>query len=185
MSGLIERTLRVDHAGEHGAISIYSAQLERARRRFPDLVPWLEETLSHEQRHRARFRDAMTDRGVTPCGALAIWSVGGATLGAITAAFGRTGVYVCTAAVERTVHRHLVEQAAYLAVEDPALAALIREILVEEDQHLAHAEERHDTQALSARVLGSVVAASTEVLIWMSTQGATTGYKRDLDRARH
>src|SRR5262245_13732402 len=102
-------------------MAIYSAQLSHARRKYPDLVPWLEETLRHETRHRSAFRGAMDQRGVTPCGALAIWSVGGSILGAATAAFGRTGVYVCTAAVERTVRRHLEEQATYLDTADTSL----------------------------------------------------------------
>lgn len=178
MSQLIKRILRVDHAGEHGAMAIYSAQLNRARRSYPDLVPWLEETLGHETRHRAAFRLAMKARDVTPCGALTIWSVGGSVLGAATAAFGRTGIYVCTAAVERTVRRHLVEQAAYLDVTDPSLAALVRDILIEEDQHLHHADIRHNRNGIGARALGAAVAAATEILIWLSTQGATLALRR-------
>ena len=183
MKTLIRRLLRVDHAGEHGAVAIYSAQLARARGKYPDLVPWLEETLAHEKRHQERFRAAMNERAVTPCGALTIWSVGGAVLGAATAAFGRVGVYVCTAAVERTVHRHLVEQAAYLDQADAPLSALIREILVEEDAHLEYAESRHEPGSLPAQALSGLVSAATEVLIWLSTQGATFQFKHDLKRA--
>ena len=183
MSQLIKRILRVDHAGEHGAMAIYSAQLARAQRRYPDLVPWLEETLSHETRHRSTFRAAMDERGVAPCGALAVWSLGGGVLGATTAVFGRTGVYICTAAVVRTVRRHLKEQAAYLDVADPALAVLVRDVLVEEEQHLAHAEGGHDPSSFSARALSTAVAAATEILIWLSTQGATFGFKRDMREA--
>jgi demethoxyubiquinone hydroxylase (CLK1/Coq7/Cat5 family) len=40
-SQLIRRILRVNHAGEHGAVAIYSAQLAKVRRTHPDLVPWL------------------------------------------------------------------------------------------------------------------------------------------------
>lgn len=180
MSQLIKRILRVDHAGEHGAMAIYSAQLARARRKHPDLVPWLEETLGHETRHRAAFRTAMDERGIRPCGALAIWSVGGGVLGVTTAVFGKTGVYICTAAVERTVRRHLKEQANYLDAEDPSLASLVLDILVEEEQHLAHAEHRHDPSSLGATALSNAVAAATEILIWLSTQGATFGFRRDM-----
>jgi len=177
---MIQRILRVDHAGEHGAIAIYSAQLARARARYPDLVPWLEETLSHEKRHRERFQSAMDERAITPCGALVVWSTGGAALGAMTAMLGREGVYVCTAAVERTVRRHLIEQGAYLESREPALAALVRDILVEEDEHLAHAAARHDSSGALAHTIGAIVSGSTELLIWLSTQGATFGFRRDL-----
>ena len=52
---LIRRILRVNHAGEHGAVSIYSSQLRRAEHRFPALVPWLARTLEHEEEHRRLF----------------------------------------------------------------------------------------------------------------------------------
>lgn len=168
---LIRRILRVNHAGEHGAVAIYSAQLAHARRAHPDLVPWLEDTLGHEQRHRARFSEAMPARHAKPCRLMFVWSFGGAMLGALTAACGRAGVYVCTAAVERTVHKHLVEQIAFLDRADPELAAAVRDILVEEDTHLAHAEAHHDTRSLFARALGALVSAATETLILLSTRG--------------
>lgn len=122
----------------------------------------------------------MDQRGVTPCGALAIWSIGGGLLGATTALFGRTGVYICTAAVERTVRHHLEQQATFLDVADPSLATLVREILIEEDQHLDHAEQRHDASGFGARALSGAVAAATEILIWLSTQGATSQLESDL-----
>jgi ubiquinone biosynthesis monooxygenase Coq7 len=170
-SRLIRRILRVNHAGEHGAVAIYSAQLQHARRAHPDLVPWLEDTLGHEQRHRARFRDAMPARAAKPCRMMFVWSFGGAMRGALTAACGRAGVYVCTAAVERTVHKHLVEQIAFLDRADPELAAAVRDILIEEDAHLAHAEARHNTRTFFARTLGALVSAATETLIFLNTRG--------------
>jgi ubiquinone biosynthesis monooxygenase Coq7 len=168
---LIPRILRVNHAGEHGAVAIYSAQLAHARHAHPDLVPWLEDTLSHEQRHRTRFREAMPTRAAKPCRMMFVWSFGGAMLGALTAACGRAGVYVCTAAVERTVHKHLTEQIAFLDRADPPLATIVRDILIEEDAHLAHAEAHHDTQSLFARTLSLLVSTATETLIFLSTRG--------------
>lgn len=167
----IRRILRVNHAGEHGAVAIYSTQLANARREHPDLVSWLEETLSHEERHEQRFRDAMPTRSAKPCRMMFIWSFGGAMLGALTAACGRTGIYVCTAAVERTVHRHLIEQIAFLDRADPPLAQIVRDILVEEDQHLAHAEAHHNARGFFARALSAIVSGATELLIFVSTRG--------------
>jgi demethoxyubiquinone hydroxylase (CLK1/Coq7/Cat5 family) len=51
----IARILKVNHAGEHGAIRIYRSQIAIARWRSPDVVPKLEEMLAHEVSHRARF----------------------------------------------------------------------------------------------------------------------------------
>ena len=177
---VISRILRVNHAGEHGAVAIYSTQIARAKRAYPDLVPWLEETLSHEQRHQARFREAMPSRASKPCRLMFVWAWGGALLGAITAAFGRTGVYVCTAAVERTVHKHMVEQVAFLEARDTELAGIVRDILAEEDTHLAYADAHHDQKALLASLLSVAVAAATEVLIFLSTRGDSLSLKRAL-----
>ena len=182
MPRLIPRILRVNHAGEHGAVAIYSAQLARARRAYPDLIPWLSETLAHEQKHRTR--EAMPTRTAKPCRLMFVWSFGGAALGALTALSGRTGIYVCTAAVERTVHRHLVEQIAFLERADPALAQIVRDILIEEDAHLAHAEAHHNAHGPFARALAALVSAATETLIFLSTRGDSLHLRRALAHAQ-
>ena len=58
----IARILKVNHAGEYGAIRIYRAQAWVARRIYPDLVAFLEETLRHEVLHCKMFREAMPQR---------------------------------------------------------------------------------------------------------------------------
>ena len=181
---LVRRILRVNHAGEHAAVSIYGAQVACARRLVPELVPWLEETRRHEVGHRRRFREAMPPRGARPCHATFLWAWMGALLGAMTSLGGRFGVMVCTAAVERTVHRHLDEQIDYLDGRDDAVALLIRDIQVEEDEHLAYAEARHDPGHWAARATSAWIAASTEVLIWLSTRGDSTRLHRELARLR-
>jgi 3-demethoxyubiquinol 3-hydroxylase len=169
---IIRRILRVDHAGEHGAVSIYATQIALARKRYPDLLPWLEETIAHEREHRSRFLAAMPARAAKPCRLLQVWSVGGACLGALTGVLGRRGVMVCTAAVERTVHRHLLEQIAFLDAADVELADTIRSILKDEDEHLAAAEAGLVASAGAfQRILSAAVAAATEVLIFLSTRG--------------
>ena len=55
----VARILKVNHAGEHGAIRIYRAQAWVARRLYPDLVEFLEETLAHEIQHCAIFRETV------------------------------------------------------------------------------------------------------------------------------
>ncbi|RWD65007.1 MAG: hypothetical protein E5V78_10770 [Mesorhizobium sp.] len=44
----VARIVRVNHAGEFGAIRIYSAQILVARHFSPDCVPPLSEMLGHE-----------------------------------------------------------------------------------------------------------------------------------------
>ena len=78
---------------------------------------------------------------------------------------------MCTAAVERTVHQHLVEQKAFLAKHDPALLEIVETVQIDEDAHLAHAEANHDRGSLAAAIIYPVVAAATEFLIFLSTRG--------------
>jgi ubiquinone biosynthesis monooxygenase Coq7 len=168
---LVRRILRVDHAGEHGAVAIYEAQIARLGNRHPELRAWLSETLVHERKHRAAFHAAMPERHAKPCRALVVWRLGGRGLGTVTALLGRTGVMACTAAVERTVHAHLEEQIAYLAEHEPGLAALVREIQCEEDAHLAYAEDGLRARPAVARLLAAIVGLATEAMIALSTRG--------------
>lgn len=167
---LVRRILRVNHAGEHGAIAIYKAQCRTAWR-YPDLRGWIDETLAHEKSHRAAFRAAMPSRAAKPCRALVVWTIGGTLLGWITGLLGRKSLMICTASVERAVHRHLDEQIAYLSGRDDALAAIIRDIQRDEDAHLDFAERHHDGKGVFAGLLNGVVTAATEAMIWMSTRG--------------
>jgi Ubiquinone biosynthesis protein COQ7 len=82
---VVQRILRVNHAGEQGAIAIYGAQISGAKSRYPDLLPWLEETLGHEKKHRDAFLELMSPRGITPCPVASVRSIGGAVLGFVTA----------------------------------------------------------------------------------------------------
>ena len=133
----IRRIVKVNHAGEHGAIQIYSAQITVARRLFPDIVATLQEMLGHEIDHRARFRAAMAPRAARPCRVLAFWSTGGWLLGLATALLGRRSIWVCTAVVEETVHHYLDDQLQYLETRDSELHAIIASIREEEMAHLA------------------------------------------------
>ena len=180
----IARILKVNHAGEYGAIRIYRAQIWVARRLYPDAVAFLEETLGHEINHCAMFRNAMPQRAARPCRAAFLWGNGGLVLGFLTALMGRQGIWICTAAVEGAVHKHLDDQLFFLRDKDPELHALIDAIQVEELHHLNYAEERIVSTSWWARSLSAFIAAATDVVIWLSTWGDSTRMARDLAAAR-
>lgn len=71
----IARILKVNHAGEFGAIRIYRAQLWYAQKTGTDLVPFLTETLAHEIRHCQTFLNAMPERNARPCNAMPLWAL--------------------------------------------------------------------------------------------------------------
>jgi 3-demethoxyubiquinol 3-hydroxylase len=180
----VARILKVNHAGEYGAIRIYRAQIFVARRLYPDVVAFLEETLGHEINHCALFRSAMPARQARPCRVMAFWGNGGFVLGFLTALMGRQGIWICTAAVEGAVHRHLDDQLLFLRNKDPELHALIRSIQEEELSHLNHAEDRIEGRTLWSRVLGMFISHATDVAIWLSTWGDSTRMAKELAAAK-
>ena len=179
----ITRILKVNHAGEYGAIRIYRAQIWIARRRYPDVCAFLEETLGHEIQHCSLFRNSMPERNAKPCRVMAFWANGGWVLGFLTALLGRQGIWICTAAVEAAVHRHLQDQLHFLRERDLELHALIASIQSEELMHLHHAEERLATKTTWAQGLGAVISKATDVVIWLSTWGDSTKMARELTLA--
>lgn len=105
-SELARRFIKVDHAGEHGAVCIYSGQIVVARLTAPDLVGELEEFRQHERRHREVFRLEMARRGWARCRSYWLCGVGGLALGLITGLLGSRAIAATTVAVERVVRRH-------------------------------------------------------------------------------
>jgi ubiquinone biosynthesis monooxygenase Coq7 len=176
----VARILKVNHAGEYGAIRIYSAQIRVAKQRFPDVVPALAEMLGHEKQHCARFFAAMPARNSRPCRVMSLWSLGGSLLGFLTALAGRQSIWVCTAAVESAVHRHLDDQLHFLSGRDADLHALILSIREEELAHLRHAVDHLHEPGPTQRALQAAISAVTDLLIWLSTWGDSTRMARDL-----
>jgi 3-demethoxyubiquinol 3-hydroxylase len=176
----VARIAKVNHAGEHGAISIYGAQIAVSRLLWPQLVVPLRELQSHEIAHCRLFLDAMAARQARPCRIMPLWSVGGAVLGALTALIGPRVVWACTEAVEDTVHQHLTDQLHFLKSRDSGLHTLIEGIRAEEEGHLSLAiANKRGSSALTRRV-EAVVRASVNAAIWMSTWGDSAQMRRDL-----
>lgn len=180
----VRRILKVNHAGEFGAIRIYGAQIWMAHRLFPEIVPALHEMRNDEIEHCRLFREAMPSRNARPCRVMAFWSLGGYLLGLLTALGGRNMVWICTEAVESTVHRHLEDQLAFLKTRDPELHGLIASIQEEELAHLREAEKNQTTRGLGHALLLPIVAALTDLMIWLSTWGDSSWMRAEMARSR-
>lgn len=168
--------MKVNHAGEYGAIRIYGAQLLVSNMLHKDLLPFLEETRAHEIEHAQKFIDAMRTRRSRPCAAMPLWGIGGWVLGFVTACMGKNALMICTEAVESAVHRHLQEQIRYLEGKDTALRDLILEIEKEKIQHLRYAQT-HVKPGWLAKPLSRFISMSTDLVIFLSTQGDVTKMK--------
>jgi 3-demethoxyubiquinol 3-hydroxylase len=176
----IRRILTVNHAGEFGAIRIYNAQLLLARRFFPDIVPALTEMRDDEVEHCRIFFDAMPDREARPCRVMTFWSLGGYVLGFATGLLGRNMIWICTEAVEATVHRHLEDQIGFLRARDAPLHALILSIQEQELAHLQHAVDHQPRQGAARAAALPIIALAVESLIWLSTWGDSSAMKNEV-----
>lgn len=165
------RMLRVDHSGERGAVAVYSGQLLFSKLLDDKTVGFLQTARAHEIEHRAAFREAMNERGVSPCATGWLWIAGGFALGVLSVFGGRRGIMACTAAIERAVHGHLGDQIAYLEPRDPQLAAVLRRINVEEVEHMQMGEEGYNPDCRSASLFTGFISSITHALIFLSTFG--------------
>jgi len=179
----IRRILKVNHAGEFGAIRIYKAQLVVARRLYPDIVPPLGEMRDDEIEHCRLFFEAMPLRRARPCRIMAFWSLGGYLLGFATALLGRNMIWICTEAVEATVHRHLEDQIRFLKSRDPQLHDLIQSIQQQELAHLQHAVDSQPRRGLGRALILPMIGLVTESLIWLSTWGDSTSMHGEIARS--
>ncbi|RLU01216.1 demethoxyubiquinone hydroxylase family protein [Ketobacter sp.] len=163
----IARILRVDHAGETGAIQIYRAQIFLSRLLYPDIVPILAEMLEHEQAHQKVFSDLLRKRGIRTCYALRLWSLGGYLLGVITSLLGRNSIWVCTNAIESTVLLHLKEQISFLRNIDSEAYSAVCSIKSDEESHQQIGMANQNKGLLSVLVI-ALVKYSTTFAIWLS-----------------
>jgi 3-demethoxyubiquinol 3-hydroxylase len=148
--------IRVDHAGEYGAVRIYEGQLAVLRGRKGASVAAIEKMAKEEQRHLKTFDALVNARAVRPTALSPLWRVAGFALGAATALLGEKAAMACTAAVEETIDAHYASQIEKLD-GDPDLKATIAEFRAEEIAHknaaLAHgAEDAPGYRGLSAAI---------------------------------
>jgi 3-demethoxyubiquinol 3-hydroxylase len=140
----LERILRVDHAGECGAIRIYQGQLAvLGHTASGDTIRHME---AQEQVHKQTFDRMMAERGVRPTALMPLWDFAGYALGAATALMGQKAAMACTAAVEEVIDEHYAKQSSQLAATDPALKETVDKFRADEVAHrdtaLAHGAEQ-------------------------------------------
>ncbi|WP_260927743.1 demethoxyubiquinone hydroxylase family protein [Novosphingobium sp. 9] len=128
------RMIRVDQAGEYGAVRIYAGQLAVMGSRGPHSNE-IVHMLAQEEVHKARFDQMIAERGVRPTLLQPFWSVAGFALGAVTALIGPEGAMACTAAVETEIDKHYTQQIEEIGKDDPELAEVVHKFRDEEREH--------------------------------------------------
>jgi 3-demethoxyubiquinol 3-hydroxylase len=159
--------LRVDHAGELGAVAIYKGQAAvfgAARRDIPithDLV----DMQAHEEAHLAGFDALLTEHRVRPTVLTPLWRAAGFVLGAGTALMGEKAAHACTEAVESVIERHYAEQVEELRDSDPALSQELARYRDDELAHRDHAVEHGAREAPGYRLLSAVIGVGCRAAI--------------------
>lgn len=163
---LLDRMVRVDHAGEYGAVRIYQGQLAvLGKGRHGDT---LRHMLAQEVEHRDHFEKLMAERQARPTALQPLWHVFGFALGAGTALLGERAAMACTVAVEEAIDDHYAEQAAKLGDDEASLRDTIERFRAEELEHRDIGYENGAERAPGYPVLHGAIKSGTRLAIWLS-----------------
>jgi ubiquinone biosynthesis monooxygenase Coq7 len=163
---ILERIIRVDHAGEYGAQRIYQGQIDVLGRGPRGDV--LRHMQAQEQHHLDTFAGLIAERRVRPTALLPLWHLAGYALGAVTAAMGERAAMACTVAVEEAIDEHYQAQAASLGPDEAPLRDTIEKFRGEELEHRAIGIEHEAERAFGFRVMRAVIKGGCKVAIAVS-----------------
>jgi len=157
--------LRVDHAGEYGAVHIYRAQraVFEGRAGRETIAADMAGMQDQEAVHLARFEALLNAERVRPTLLIPLWRMAAVALGTGTALMGEKAAHACTEAVESVIEEHYADQIAELQARDPALAAELSVFRDEELAHHDHAVEHGSREAPGYRLLSAAIRVSERI----------------------
>jgi ubiquinone biosynthesis monooxygenase Coq7 len=167
---MIKRMIRVDQAGEYGAVRIYEGQLSVLGKSAS--APALEHMAEQERRHLDAFNKLIPERRVRPTALLPLWHVAGFTLGAGTALLGEKAAHACTVAVEEVIDEHYTGQIARLDAEggEKKFRDRLEEFRLEEVEHKQTSLDLGAREAPGYEALTGLIRAGSRLAIWLSTR---------------
>ncbi|HYM33159.1 MAG TPA: demethoxyubiquinone hydroxylase family protein [Candidatus Cybelea sp.] len=163
---MVERMIRVDHAGEFGAKRIYDGQLAVLGQSAAG--PEIRRMADQEQKHLAVFHELMARRRVRPTMLGPLWHVAGFALGAGTALLGPEAAMACTEAVEEVIDAHYAAQSERLGDDEAALKATIDEFRGDEIAHRDAARAAGAADAPAYELLTGAIKTGARLAIWLS-----------------
>lgn len=162
----VARFLRVNHAGEYGAVRIYEGQLAVLGRTPVGSV--IRQMADQEREHLTTFNAVLPSRRVRPSALQPLWHVAGFALGAATALLGPRAAMACTVAVEEVIDAHYREQVARLGDDEAALRAMFEQFRRDEVEHGRTALEHDARSTPGYRPLTELIKAGSRAAIWLS-----------------
>jgi ubiquinone biosynthesis monooxygenase Coq7 len=166
----IDEIIRVDHAGERGAIKIYEGQLLALKtfKQDEDLKKQIEEMKEHEKEHYEYFDNEIKKRNIKPTKLLPLWDLMGVALGFGTAMLGEKAAMLCTASVEEVIDGHYKDQTYKLGKDEKELKEKIMKFREDELHHKNIAYENGATKEGLFGVLDKIIKTSSKIAIKIS-----------------
>jgi 3-demethoxyubiquinol 3-hydroxylase len=166
---LIERIIRVDQAGEFGAVRIYQGQLSVLEE--SDKAPVIAHMLEQEVEHLDVFSKMVGKRRVRPSALLPLWHVTGFALGAGTALMGEKAAMACTVAVEEVIDEHYgqqIEELERMGTDEQDLRETCETFRLDELKHRDTGLEHGAEQTPGYEGLSLLVKTGSRMAIWLS-----------------
>ena len=166
----LEELIRVDHAGERGAIKIYEGQLLALKtfKQDENLKKQIEEMKEHEKEHYEFFDKEIRQRNIKPTKLLPLWDLLGVSLGFGTAMLGKKATMLCTASVEEVIGDHYKNQTHKLGEDEKELKKKIIKFRNDELNHKDIAYESSATKDGLYALLDKVIKTSSYIAIKIS-----------------
>ena len=166
----LEEIIRVDHAGERGAIKIYEGQLLALKtiKQDNDLKDKIEKMKEHESKHLEYFEKEIQKRKIKPTYLLPLWDLMGVTLGFGTALLGKKAAMLCTVAIEEVIEDHYQNQLKKLGNDEMDLKAKIEKFKEDEVAHKNIAYEAGASNKGLYSVMDKVIRTGSKIAITIS-----------------
>ena len=167
---ILEEIIRVDHAGERGAIKIYEGQLLALKtiKQDESLKDKIEEMKEQEKEHLEYFEKEIQKRKIKPTYLLPLWDIMGVTLGFGTALLGKKAAMLCTASVEEVIENHYQNQLKKLGNDEMELKAKIEKFKGDEVDHKNMAYEAGATNKGMYSIMDKVIRVGSRIAISIS-----------------
>ena len=166
----LEEIIRVDHAGERGAIKIYEGQLLALKtiKQDNDLKDKIEEMKEQEKKHLEYFEKEIQKRKIKPTYLLPLWDLMGVSLGFGTALLGKKSALLCTASVEEVIEEHYKDQLKKLGDDEKALKTKIEQFKKDETHHKNTAYESGATDKGIYSIMDKLIKTGSRIAITIS-----------------
>ena len=166
----IEEFIRVDHAGERGAVKIYEGQLLALNTLVKDesLKKTIEEMIIHEKEHCDFFEKEIKKRNIKPTKFLPLWDLLGVGLGFGSTILGKKAAMLCTASVEEVIDKHYQDQIDQLDTNEKNLKEKIIKFREDELHHKDIAYEKGATKKGLYSIMDKIIKTGSKIAINIS-----------------